>query len=83
MEFDAKAAVKKAMSIAAEFLPDKQLSLEEVQVSDDGQFWLITVGYPGRATAFIVSGAPNKEYKVIKLWYETGEFHSMVMRKPD
>ncbi len=51
--------------------------LEEVELSDDRRFWLVTLSYPAPVTDrrfFVLTGRGNSEYKVVKLLAETGQF---------
>jgi len=80
--------VKKATEIANSsfrFLYDNRLDsskiqLEEVELTEDGKYWLVTLSYP------IESAIPGilqtrKEYKVFKLDAETGELQAMKVRE--
>jgi len=62
-------------------IPASQVLLEEVELSDDQQFWLITFSYPapeGSSFAAVLGG--NRAYKVVKLNANTGEFVSVKIR---
>ncbi len=50
------------------------ISIEEIELSSDEKYWLITLGHP--RTFFV----PAKDYKKIKVDAETGEVISMKMR---
>ena len=76
---DAKQVVAKAMEyIRAVYDPAQvvDLVLEEVERSEDGKHWLVTLGFtPG-------SGAGEEQtHKVMKIVAETGEILSMKIRK--
>ncbi len=79
--------VKKAVELARGYLsdvlqvPTAQLLLEEVELSEDQQFWLITLSYPEPITspAQLIVGQ-NRAYKVVKLHSDTGEFVSVKIR---
>lgn len=73
--------VKQAADIASQYLislfPNKAFSiqLEEVELSEDGKYWYITLSFKERP----VSGFKN--YKLFKINAETGQVHSMKIRK--
>ncbi|HZG54294.1 MAG TPA: hypothetical protein VEZ40_19490 [Pyrinomonadaceae bacterium] len=82
--------VKQATKIAAESfisLYDEQLSssniqLEEVELTEDNKYWLITLS-TSRANANAL-GFPlpsRKEYKIFKVNAETGDLKSMKIRE--
>ena len=52
------------------------VQLEEVELTEDGQYWLITLSYPTNAI-FIDA---NRKYKVFKIDAKTGEVKSMKIR---
>jgi hypothetical protein len=62
----------------------ESLSLEEVEISDDDRFWLITLGFQ---EAIMVKGLPQRlgdnarKYKIFKINRETGEVRSMKIRE--
>jgi len=61
--------------------------LEEVERSEDGKYWLITVGFTipgqGRATtALFGADKPERAFKVITVDANTGDALSMKIRKP-
>jgi hypothetical protein len=77
---------KKAVDIANNYLKSVYeasfpgLQLEEIELSEDQKFWLITLGYiaPG-ASPFLYP--PPKEYKSFKIDSETGNVISMKIRQ--
>jgi hypothetical protein len=87
---DVKQAVKAAIDFAEETLGREEAAgarLEEIELSPDDAFWLITLGLPRRAalegrTAWeALSGAEGKrDYKVFKVEMKTGKVVSMKMR---
>lgn len=89
---DVKQAVKSAETYARE-LYDKQdlrhLRLEEVELSDDGRQWKITLGWVEPAVAkpgLMINGAVQKLPRVYKLFEvdaETGAVSSMKIRNLD
>jgi len=65
---DVKEAAQKASEYFAALYADQGVSkvqLEEVELTDDGQYWLITLSYPivGAALSF----PPKRQYKVFKI----------------
>ena len=79
--------VKKAVELARGYLADvlqvslSQLLLEEVELSEDQQFWLTTFSYPAdEGSPFQVMLGGNRAYKVVKLQADTGKFVSMKIR---
>ena len=84
---DVKEAVRIAFDYvqelyAPEEIPD--LTLEEVELSKDEEFWLITLSFLKSATRSPLEamtsqhGAPT--YKVIRVRSESGQVHSMKIR---
>jgi len=59
--------------------------LEEVELSDDQQFWLITFSYPSDPAGMVsaidmLAGRVPRAYKVVKLQSDTGDFVSVKIR---
>jgi hypothetical protein len=54
--------------------------LEEVELTDDGQYWLITLSYPDPDQISWDLGG-KREYKVFKIAEPAGEVKSMKIRK--
>lgn len=88
---DVKQAVKAAAQFAEDVLGPENVQgarLEEVETSEDGAHWLITLGFlrpdapESRRTAFeALAGIPGKrDYKLFKVDMETGEVISMKIR---
>ncbi|NQE44686.1 hypothetical protein C5S31_01520 [ANME-1 cluster archaeon GoMg2] len=71
---------KEAAEVAAKYLAELSslnrldISIEEIELSSDENYWSITLGHPRSYFG------PAKEYKVIKVDAETGEVLSMKMR---
>ncbi len=79
--------VKKAVELARGYLsailpvPASEVLLEEVELSDDQQFWLVTFSYPApEGSSFQVMLGGNRAYKVVKLHADTGVFVSVKIR---
>ena len=84
---DAKDAVRIALEyVQAMYKPEdiSQLILEEVELSKEEDFWLVTVSFlPPAAKSPIeamTSSRGTQAYKVLKIHAETGVVHSMKMR---
>ena len=80
---DVQEAVRTASKYLSRLYPSAQLQdmqLEEVELTDDDEFWLVTLsfifGEPDLAR-FTVS----RQYKVFKIRGETGEVVSMKIRE--
>ena len=89
--------VKRAVSKAMGYLRDmytieefKDVLVEEVDVSEDNEFWNVTIGFTRRqestsggpmATLIGQSAEYKREYKVFQIDAETGDLHSMRSRK--
>jgi hypothetical protein len=77
---DVKEAAQRASEYFANLYADRDVSniqLEEVELSDDGKYWLITLSYPDHA-AFLTSF--KRKYKVFTIDAATGEVKSMKIR---
>ncbi|MFZ0312077.1 MAG: hypothetical protein WAL85_05160 [Candidatus Korobacteraceae bacterium] len=79
--------VKEAVEVARGFLSGimgvapSQLLLEEVELSDDQQFWMITFSYPAPENTSLQSMlGGGRSYKIVKLHADTGEFMSVKIR---
>lgn len=77
---DAKEAAGKALKYFQELYPHLggPILLEEIERTEDGKFWLVTLSYaavPG--DVFVLS---RREYKVFKVNDDSGEVVSMKIR---
>lgn len=79
--------VKKAVQLAKAQLSDimevpaTEVLLEEVELSDDGRFWLVTLSYPSPApNPITVFSGRSREYRIVKLLADTGQFESIKIR---
>ena len=81
---DVKEAAQRASQYFASLYADQGVSnmqLEEVELTDDGQYWLITLSYPGDPPNNPFLNLPsNRKYKVFRIDAETGEVKSMKIR---
>ncbi len=86
---DVKEAAKKASDYFAALYPahsggfgPSDVRLEEVELTEDGQYWLITLSYPlNTGLAGILDTTSRREYKVFKIDAGTGQVKSMKIRK--
>ncbi len=80
---DARTASDKAIEYFKAFFPDaKKVHLEEVELTDDKKYWLVTVGYDSddlAAPTQLIIGRSNK-YKVFKVDADSAEILSMKLR---
>ena len=80
---DIKTASQKAIEHIESLFPNRDLGdvlLEEAEISDDGQFWIVTVSFKrpsasGGVGESVFTG--NRSYKVFKILVENGEVRSM------
>lgn len=83
--------VKQAVKVATEYIqslfsPDQipELRLEEVELSEDGKFWLVTLSFaPKQNSPYLSLGeaAKTREYKIFQVSAESGQVQSMKIRK--
>ncbi len=97
---DVKEAVKVAHDYTRELYKDygvgevDPITLEEVELTDDERFWLITLGMyrselptttgpalPADAIAGRLLAKREKEYKIVKIHADSGKVRSMKIRK--
>jgi hypothetical protein len=80
---DVKRAVSKARDYLAEMLqiPPERLLLEEVELSEDDKFWLVTLSFPPPAGSSFAVALGGRVYKVVKIDAVTGEFESIKIRQ--
>ena len=57
--------------------------LEEVEITEDEKYWLITLSYPLTEATALLNFNYKRKYKVFKIDAETGEVLSMKIRKVD
>jgi len=88
---DVKDSIKKAKNFIIDMYSDEkisQLMLEEVDISDDKKFWLITLGFNIKKPIInlmdTISGNQEKirVYKIIKIDSLSGDVISMKIRNP-
>ena len=81
---DVKDATKAAIRYFSDLYGSKysNLALEEVELSNDEQYWLITLGYDVNELAqFFGPSKANRNYKIFKINARTGDIVSMKMRE--
>lgn len=95
MKLDVKQATLKAVDYLTTLYDQKDISeidLEEVELSDDDQYWYITLGYnsestkPGSKLSDSIKRAMllrDRKYKQFKINRDTGDIVSMKIRVPD
>jgi hypothetical protein len=81
---DVREAAKRASEYFGALYSDNdpaKLRLEEVELTEDGQYWLITLSYPRVGLAQLFGNDGPREYKLFKIRADTGEVKSMKIRK--
>lgn len=87
---DVKQAAQSASSFVAGLYSDKTVSdvqLEEVELSEDGLYWLITLSFAPPASlsqgSSMFGGVipAQRQYKIFKITADTGEVLSMKIRE--
>lgn len=81
---DVKEAAQKASEYFAGLYQDQGFSnvqLEEVELTDDGKYWLITLSYPVPPELAALNFNFKRKYKVFRIDAKTGEVKSMKIRK--
>ena len=79
-----KDAVKVATAYFADLFPDaRDARLEEVEMSDEGPWWDVTVSFelPAATPIEAMLAQRSREYKIIKVNRDSGEPHSIKIRK--
>lgn len=77
-------AVAAARQFAGALLDEEKVAgvtLEEVEVSTDERYWMVTLGFPAMAGRFGQFASPSaREYKVFRVDAKTGAVGSMKIR---
>jgi hypothetical protein len=86
--------VKQSVKLAFEYYNDlykpeelHDLALEEVALSDDEQYWFVTLGFtrppskPTNALHAFAGSKPTRDYKIFKIHADNGRVLSMKIRK--
>ena len=82
---DVKQAAQSASNFMAVLYSDNTISnvmLEEVELSEDGRYWLITLSFPAPPNSInSILGGGGRQYKIFKVNTDTGEVLSMKIRE--
>jgi hypothetical protein len=81
---DVKEAARRASEYFSGLYADQNvhnMQLEEVEISDDGKYWLITLSYPLPPELATLNFNYKRKYKVFTIDAVTGEVKSMKIRK--
>ena len=83
---DVKQAAQTASTYFADLYAGQGVSgvrLEEVEITEDGKFWLITLSFPDRdpSPSNLFLAGTNRQYKVFKVDATTGQVVSMKIRQ--
>jgi hypothetical protein len=77
--------VKQAVDAASQYLatlyandPPSNVRLEEVELSEDEKYWLVTLSFSDTLQVFI---PPRRSYKLFKINAESGQVQSMKIRE--
>jgi hypothetical protein len=85
VRIDARQAATAAADYFKELYPNViSFSLEEVELSEDGIHWLITLSFeipPGRNNVMAAFQPPKTKFKVFKVDAKTGKVIAMKIRK--
>ena len=77
-------AIKKAKEYVASIYGSIDTMVEEVQLTDDRKYWLITLGWENlkkKATPLTTITEPARIYKVIYVNADNGGVNKMLMRE--
>lgn len=83
---DVKDAVQRAIVFVGEVMQDdraKSVLLEEIELSEDGKMWMITISLPSPSSPLALLSGQNgaRDYKAIQLDSSTGAIKSFRIRK--
>jgi hypothetical protein len=82
---DVKEAAQRASEYFAGLYSDQKIhnvQLEEVEISDDGKYWLITLSYPVIPQDIApIQFIGKRKYKLFTIDAETGQVKSMKIRE--
>lgn len=92
---DVKQAVRRARAFLMDLYEGEELPnqrLEEVERSENGDYWMITLGFTGTEKEFelgavasavgLPTSRPRREYKLVRVDAYSGEPESMKIREP-
>jgi hypothetical protein len=84
---DVKEAVQQALLFVPQVMHDSRANgvlLEEIELSDDGSQWLVTVSVPSPTrpslNALMAGGGQDRDFKLIRIDSETGKVASIKIR---
>ena len=77
----AKTATINAKKYFEELTGINKMSLEEVELSEDGRYWFITLGYDDLSEGLLLTIVQRKKYKVFKVNADSGQVISMKIRQ--
>jgi len=78
---DVKIATNQAINYLKDIYKEgKSIRLEEVELSEDGKFWFITLSFVFEDVLF---ASPQRVYKLLKVSSEDGQVMAMKIRKID
>jgi len=82
--------VKEAVKIANNYINDvfdsdkiSKIQLEEIELTDDEQYWFITLSYKYADLAGIILSDTKKNYRIFKIDSETGDVKFMKIREAE
>jgi hypothetical protein len=81
---DVKEAAQKASEYFTGLYSDQKIpnvQLEEVEITEDGKYWLITLSYPVPPELAALNFNFKRKYKVFQIDAKTGQVISMKIRK--
>jgi hypothetical protein len=78
----AKRAVEIAKTYLKKLINPQNILLEEIEMSGDGLYWLITLSYDTKGVIDSLFGSPSKRsYKIFRIGAASGEVESMKIRQ--
>ena len=77
----AKTATINAKMYFDELTGINEMSLDEVELSEDEKYWFITLGYDDLSEGLLLTIVQRKKYKVFKVNAENGQVISMKIRQ--
>jgi hypothetical protein len=81
---DVKQAAQSASNFIVGLYANETVSdvrLEEVELSEDGKYWLITLSFPAPSNLGRIILGTNRQYKIFKVDADTGAVVSMKIRE--
>jgi len=81
-------AIQRALTFIQTVIKDNRVGsmlLEEVELSEDSRYWLITISLPSPVASGALfvgnAGRQERDYKVVRIDAQTGKVESIKMRK--